>query len=66
MNFQISIDLKLFPLPKRNSIVNFIITSKKRYNLENQIISINSGVSCYKWWGTTQKLHKNYTKKNYN
>jgi len=44
MEFEISINLKLFPLVKRNNIVNHIIKSRKRYRLENQIISINNNV----------------------
>lgn len=42
MNFQISIDLKLFHLVQRNKIVNFIVKSRHRYNLEDQVVSINS------------------------
>jgi len=44
MEFEISINLKLFPLVKRNNIVNYIMKSRKRYKLENQIISIHNDV----------------------
>jgi hypothetical protein len=39
--FEISIDLKLFPLRKRNDVCNFVTKSRERYKLEDQVISIS-------------------------